>query len=152
MEARATTQINIIYPMVAKYNPDIFQKWLAKVSEENGNLGVRALADFAGVSHPVIVDINNGLQPSEKTCVALALASGYSVEYVLQIGGYWPAKRAGVSAARQNLYVEIEKDDTSEALVEETRDYVRLRKKIEAQRGKDSPGKRDTGLRNKRDS
>lgn len=144
MEAHATTQVNIIYLMVAKYNPDVFQKWLGKVSEENGNLGVRALADFAGVSHPVIVDINNGSQPSEKTCIALALASGYSIEYVLQIGGYLPNKKGGVSAARQNLYVEIEKDDTSDALVEETRDYVRLRKKIEAQRQKDGFDKRDT--------
>lgn len=152
MVMHATTQPYIIYRMVAKYNPVPFQKLIDKIAEENGNLGTRGLADFFGFSHPVMVEINKGLQPSEKTCVAIAFTSGYPVAYVLELGGYLPPTgNKAVSKAKLDLYAEIEKRDTTDDVVEETTDYVRFRKKSD--RGKkDGPDQRDTRPRDKRDS
>jgi hypothetical protein len=152
MVMHATTQPYIIYRMVAKYDPAPFQDLIRKISEANNNLGTRGLADLFGFSHPVMVEINKGLQPTEKTCVMIALASGYPVEYVLQLGGYIrPTGNKSISKARLDLYSEIEKTDTTDDVLKETADYVRFRKKSD--RGKkDGPDKRDTRPRDKRDS
>jgi hypothetical protein len=71
------------------------------------------------------------------------LASGYPVEYVLQIGGYIPGKKSGVSSAKLDLYSEIEKSDTTDDVLEDAANYVRFRKKSNNNK-KDSSDKRDT--------
>lgn len=72
-----------------KSAPSDLIRWLDQ-NMKNHNWGVRETARRAGLSHPTVSDILNGIQPSEKTCKALAKLFRTSPEVVLRMAGHLP--------------------------------------------------------------
>lgn len=112
-----------MFAMSSRYNSKSFIEWLEGMMKIKG-WGVRETAKQAGVSHPIISDILQGQQPSEKTCVLLAVLFNVSVEYILVLGGHLSPRNIDGNLLQRTLAKEVETLDDNET--EEALRYVRF--------------------------
>lgn len=84
--------------------PIIFTEWFIKLLADN-ELGVREAARKIGISHPLVSDMQNGANPTEGTCVRIAIAFNLPADYVLALAGYrnMPDERGATIQRAQHL-------------------------------------------------
>ena len=88
--------------------------WLYK-QMNNKNMGVRETARAVGVSHPLISDILNGLEPSYKTCVKLAEYYKVPVEQITIMAGITPPADNLLDRAIMHLYSQLSPNGKQQA-------------------------------------
>lgn len=130
MENPSTNMFAKIGIMSKKYNPQDLIDWLLGQMKQKG-WGVRETAKRAGISHPLISDALKGIQPSEKTCILLAVTFGESVEQVLIFGGHLTKREVDGNPLKKTLIKQV--DTLDDAEVEEAIWYVRSIKQRPAQ-------------------
>jgi len=111
---------------------EAFTDWFNKLLKDN-DLGVREAARKIGISHPMVLDMQNGARPTEGSCAKIAIAFNFPADFVLSLAGYRPA-------GKKDKLVELIEHLTAQLPTEEDKndvaEYIRLRLRIAEDRGK----------------